>query len=66
MPNRSHDHVAAYMTGVSDQLAAAVRDGNADAAVRILDRVENDGYPDAARELETGVRRTSLGDKLDQ
>lgn len=64
-PSRDQAHVAAYMTGVGDQLATAVRDGDPDAAIRILDQVENDGYPAGARALEDGVRRTSLGPDFD-
>jgi hypothetical protein len=55
----------AYMTGVVDQLGAAVAAGDAEQAERIVDQVDADGYQAAAVALGVGLRRTSLADKID-
>ena len=49
-----------YITGVADQLDAAVRNSDYVGVDTILDDVDNDGYPAAAAILRTAVYKTSL------
>ncbi len=59
-----HDHAANYITGVTDQLAAAVAAGDHRAALAIVDRVDDDGHTAAADILEDALHRTSLAGQL--
>lgn len=56
------DHTTArtYIQAKTDQLAAAVRDGDRDAADQVLDQIDRDGHPAAADALEAGLLATSL------
>lgn len=56
-------HTAMHAAG--DQIKAAVRDGDADAALAAVDRVERDHGPAAAAAFERGLYRTSLAEQLD-
>lgn len=60
----TRDDQQVYLTGVTDQLGAAVAHGDADTADKILDQVDADGYPDAAAALTRAALRTSIGDQL--
>ncbi len=57
-----HDRAAAYTTGVTDQLGAAVTAGDPDAANAIVDQVAADGHGQFAADLNTALTRTSLAD----
>jgi hypothetical protein len=51
-----------YLTGVFDQIGAAVRDNNLHAVADVLDRVDDDGYPRTAQTIQDGlIRATILG-----
>lgn len=59
-----HQDPHTYVTGKFDQLRSAVAHGDVDAASRIVDQVDADGYPAAAAEMDAGLARTSLAGQL--
>ncbi len=50
-----------YLTGVGDQLAAAVARGDLATAETIVDQVDADGHTAAAAALGHALDRTSIG-----
>lgn len=53
-----------YITGVVDQLAAAVAAGDAAQAEQIVDQVDADGHTAAAAILGQALADTSIGEQL--
>lgn len=58
------DDAKTYLTGLIDQLGAAVRDGDTAAVDRVLDKMDADGHVRAAAVLTRAVARTRLGPAL--